>query len=291
MTLDVAIRHETHYRFDRVVDIMPHIIRLRPAPHCRTEILRYHMQVWPESRRLFWQQDIYGNHVAKAVFPEKSNELLVEVELAARLRAINPFDFLLDIEASRYPFSYPERWLPTLAPYLDVSEDSSLLREWVSQAATEDIGTINLLVDETQRTAAAIGYQRRDEPGLQRCADTLQLGSGSCRDSSWLLTQGLRCLGLAARFVSGYLIQVHHDDAGNPASALTDEDYSELHAWVEVFVPGAGWIGLDPTSGMLAGAGHIPLACTPTPDEAAPVTGNTGRCRAELIYRNTIIDI
>lgn len=288
MTLNVAIQHHTHYRFDRMVDIMPHIVRLRPAPHCRAEVHHYELLMSPASARKFWQQDVYGNHVARVIFPEPSDLISISVNMNLGLHALNPFDFLIDISASRHPFDYPQRWLPALAPYLAVTDDSAELRDWVSALESGNRETVDLLMSETRRTAGHISYQLREEPGLQSCQQTLAMASGSCRDSSWLLLQSLRCRGLAARFVSGYLIEAETDATGNPVALMKEARQGELHAWVEAFIPGAGWIGMDPTSGLLAGTGHIPLACAPDLEDMAPVTGSTGRCRVELTFHSEV---
>jgi len=291
MTINVAIRHQTNYRFDRTVDIMPHIVRLRPAPHCRTIITHYALAVEPDSHYIHWQQDPFANHVARLVFRQPADSLHFIVDLTARIQHFNPFDFFIEDNAASFPFQYDERLHKALSLYLEVTDQSPALADWVAAADTQSRSTIEFLIDENRRTHELIDYVIRHESGVMTCAEVLASGRGSCRDSSWLLMQSLRSLGIAARFVSGYLIQVQTDDNGKPAKLVQESDYSELHAWVEVFLPGAGWIGLDPTSGMLANAGHIPLACTADPADAAPISGSTGICEVEFSYRNELVHL
>lgn len=282
MSRQVSIRHLTRYRFDRPVDIMPHMIRLRPAPHCRTPVTRYRLHIDPSSHFLHWQQDPFTNHVARLVFSEPCQALTIDVELTAVLTPFNPFDFFLEPDAATFPFSYPESLLRGLMPFLQADEHDPELMAWVEEGRSGGRDTIGFLVEENRRTHQAIEYLQRFEPGVQTCRETLRERRGSCRDSSWLLMQTLRHLGLAARFVSGYLIEVDDEGSGG---------FTGLHAWVEVFVPGAGWIGLDPTSGLLASEGHIPLACAPDVGNTAPVTGATSPCNVTMEYHNEITDI
>jgi uncharacterized protein (DUF2126 family)/transglutaminase-like putative cysteine protease len=273
MTIHVALHHRTTYRYGHPVTLGPQSVRLRPAPHCRSRILSYSLKVLPAEHFLNWQQDPQSNYIARLVFPQKTTELSIEVDLVAEMAAMNPFDFFLEPYAEEYPFEYEASLERELAPYKRVIDDSPLLDAYVASIPREGRSTNNFLVELNQRLNQAIEYRVRLEPGLQTPDQTLELRSGSCRDSGWLLVQLLRRLGFAARFVSGYLIQLTADTKPLEGPAGPTEDFVDLHAWCEVYLPGAGWIGLDPTSGLLAGEGHLPLACTAEPALAAPVSG------------------
>ncbi len=277
MAIRVALHHKTSYRYDRPVNLSPHQVRLRPAAHSRTPIHAYSLTVEPAEHFINWQQDPYGNYIGRFVFPKPTRELSFTVDLVADMTVINPFDFFVEKSAETFPFAYEDTLRQELAPYLHLDPAGPLLQDWIARLRTEclahPMSTSDFLVAVNQRLQADIRYLVRLEPGVQSPEETLQLRSGSCRDSGWLLVQILRHLGLAARFVSGYLIQLVADQKPLDGPAGTDHDFTDLHAWTEVYVPGAGWIGLDPTSGLFAGEGHIPLACTAMPSSAAPVTG------------------
>ncbi len=278
MTLRVALHHETRYRYDRAVRLGPQTIRLRPAPHCRTPVASYSLRIEPEEHFLNWQQDPQGNFLARVVVPEPARELRVTVDLVAEMVVINPFDFFLEESAERWPFEY-EPWLAEeLEPFLEVERPGPGLAAWLASVPRDATATIDFLVALNQRLERDIEYVIRLEPGVQTPEETLGSGRGSCRDSAWLLVHILRNLGIAARFASGYLIQLVPDVPSLDGPSGATEDFTDLHAWAEAFVPGAGWIGLDPTSGLLAGEGHIPLACSPKPQSAAPVTGELEPC-------------
>jgi len=291
MSIRVAIQHHTHYRFDRPVQLSPHIFRLRPAVHCRTPIEAYSLKIGPSNHFMNWQQDPFGNYLARVVFPDKVQELDVKVDVIARLQVINPFDFFYEEYAEKFPFDYPEALKKELAPYLEVSESGPLLTAWLAHVPRKPLPSNDFLVEINQRLYKDVNYTLRMEPGIQSCEETLGKKLGSCRDSGWLLVQVMRHLGLAARFVSGYLVQLTADVKSLDGPSGPEQDFTDLHAWCEVYIPGAGWIGLDPTSGLLAAEGHIPLACTASPESAAPVFGYTDECETEFTFVNKVTRI
>lgn len=284
MSIHVALQHVTHYRYDRPINLGPQVVRLRPAPHSRTRILSYALQVWPGEHFVNWQQDPQGNYLARLVFPEKTEELKVTVDLVAEMAVFNPFDFFLEPHAEKIPFAYVEAERRELAPYLVTEAGGPLFAKYLAGVERKPTPSVDFLVALNQRVAQDIRYLIRMEPGVQSPEETLQLASGSCRDSAWLLVQLLRHLGLAARFVSGYLIQLTADVKALDGPSGTEQDFTDLHAWCEVYLPGAGWIGLDPTSGLFAGEGHVPLACSPEPSSAAPISGVLDECECEFAH-------
>jgi uncharacterized protein (DUF2126 family) len=284
MSIHVALNHVTHYRYDRPVLLAPQIVRLRPAPHARTPILAYSQRVAPAKHFVNWQQDPQSNWLARLVFPERTRELRIEVDLVAEMSVINPFDFFLEPYAEKFPFRYEDWQLAELAPYLARLPASPRFQRYLDAIPREPKETVTFLVDLNLRLSKDVRYLIRLDPGIQTPEETLEAASGSCRDSGWLLVQLLRHLGLAARFVSGYLIQLKPDVKPLEGPAGTDVDFTDLHAWCEAYLPGAGWVGLDPTSGLFAGEGHIPLACTPEPMSAAPVTGFTEPCECDFSH-------
>jgi uncharacterized protein (DUF2126 family)/transglutaminase-like putative cysteine protease len=292
----VALEHRTSYTFDRLVEVHPHVIRLRPAPHARTPIEAYTLDVEPADHFINWQQDAFGNFLARLVFPNPTRALTITVGLIADLKVINPFDFFIEEFAETVPFSYPADLREDLEGYLRPVDDAGpgsgpadLVRAWVQgHPITPGMRTIDFLVELNRAVNADVSYSVRMEPGVQTPERTLQTGVGSCRDSAWLLVSILREFGLAARFVSGYLVQLTSDVPALDGPSGPAADFTDLHAWTEVYVPGAGWIGLDPTSGLFAGEGHIPLAATPHPASAAPITGSTGIAETVFEFSNTV---
>ncbi|MDX2486582.1 MAG: transglutaminase family protein [Gammaproteobacteria bacterium] len=291
MAIRVAINHKTEYQYDRLVNLSPHIVRLRPAVHTRTPVHSYSLKILPEEHFINWQQDPYGNFLARLTFPEKTRKFSVEVSLVAEMVVINPFDFFLDEDANHYPFTYDKNLAAQLAPYTTIKANGPLLRKWLAGVDRTRMQTNDFLVSLNQKLQQDIGYNIRMEPGIQKCDETLTLKRGSCRDTAWLLVQILRHLGLASRFVSGYLIQLKADEKSLDGPSGTDQDFTDLHAWVEVYLPGAGWVGLDPTSGLFAGEGHIPLACTPNPMNASPISGASDKAEVEFYFHNEVTRI
>ena len=328
MSIHVALRHLTRYRYDRPVSLGPQVVRLRPAPHCRTPVLSYSLRVTPEKHFINWQQDPQSNYLARLVFPEKTREFVLEVELVAEMSVYNPFDFFLEPHAEHFPFRYDPVLAHELEPFQRKLPLSSRMGDYLRgirsrflngsgrgalahvAALHSEVGesahrhgvlpeagvltaqkdsdsrprTMDFLVAVNQSLWQDIRYLVRLEPGVQTPEETLELGSGSCRDSAWLLCQLFRHLGLAARFVSGYLIQLKPDVKSLDGPSGAEKDFTDLHAWCEVYLPGAGWVGLDPTSGLLAGEGHLPLAATPDPQSAAPITGAVDKAEVSFDF-------
>jgi len=333
MSIHVALRHVTRYRYDRPVTLSPHVVRLRPAPHCRTPILSYSLRVTPDDHFINWQQDPQANYQARLVFPNPTHEFAVEVDLVAEMAVFNPFDFFLEPQAEHFPFRYDPVLAHELEPYHRKLPLTPLMGEYLrgirqqllgknahllhavpgvhSEVAHHPSGgilpeahvlspasdndprprTIDFLVALNQQIWKDIRYTIRLEPGVQTPEETLELGSGSCRDSAWLLCQTLRHLGLATRFVSGYLIQLKPDVQSLDGPSGAEQDFTDLHAWTEVYLPGAGWVGLDPTSGLMAGEGHLPVAATPDPQSAAPIVGMTSKAEVEFDFQMEITRI
>ena len=288
MSIHVALRHTTHYVYERPISLGPQTVRLRPAPPCRTPVLSYSLRVEPADHFVNWQQDPHSNYLARLVFNGTAREFRVDVDLVVEMSVYNPFDFFLEPEAERFPFAYDEAVRRDLEPFQHPVPPSPRLDEYVAGLKRELTGkeekplTIDVVVELNRRIADDVKYLIRTEAGFQTPEETLEKGSGSCRDSAWLLCQVLRRLGLASRFVSGYSIQLKPDVKSLDGPTGVAEDFTDLHAWCEVYLPGAGWIGLDATSGMLAGEGHIPLAATPDPQSAAPISGTVEKCDSEF---------
>ncbi len=290
--MQVAIHHVSHYQYAHPVSLGPQIVRLRPAPHCRSHIVSYALQVEPAPHFIHGYQDHLANYLARLVFTEKVSEFKVTVDTVIQMSAYNPFDFFLEPSAERYPFNYDPTVKQELASYLQaepLSEATPLLQAYLHKINRNNQATVDFLVTLNQTVHQDLAYLTRMEPGVQTPELSLLRGQGSCRDSAWLLVQLLRHCGLAARFVSGYLIERAPDalllSEGHGAPGDEAMGSTELHAWCEVYLPGAGWIGLDTTSGLMAGDGHIPLACSPQPDGAAPIEGATEKTEVTFTHQ------
>ena len=288
MSIHVALRHVTQYRYDRPVALLPQTVRLRPAPHCRTPILSYSQRIAPAGHFLNWQQDPQGNYLARLTFPERVEEFRVEIDLVAEMSVYNPFDFFLEPSAEHFPFSYDPFEARDLQPFLRAEPLTPRLAGYLASIDRRRRATIDMLVEVNRDLQQHISYVIRLDPGVQHVEHTLEVCSGSCRDTTWLLVQIFRHLGLAARFVSGYLIQLAPDIKAIDGPVGASSDFTDLHAWCEVYLPGAGWVGLDPTSGLLAGEGHIPLACTPEPGTAAPISGGVEPSEVDFSFEMSV---
>ena len=291
MSIHVALHHVTHYTYDRPVQLGPQVIRLRPAPHSRSRILSYSLKVEPEEHFINWQQDAFANYQARLVFPKKTTSFKVTVDVVIEMAVFNPFDFFLEPSAEEVPFQYADLVKEELQSYLVKDNKTPLFKKYLASLNRKRQRTIDFLVQINQRLHQDIRYTIRMEPGVQTAEETLTLKSGSCRDTAWLLVQLFRHMNIAARFVSGYLIQLAPDVKSLDGPSGTEVDFTDLHAWCEVYLPGAGWVGLDPTSGLLAGEGHIPLACTPQPSAAAPIEGLMDKAEVEFSHEMSVTRI
>ncbi len=284
MSVRTGLHHVTRYHYDRPVNLGPQIVRLCPAPHSRTRVSSYSLQVTPPQHFVNWQHDPNGNRIARFVFPERTSEFSVTVDLVADLEVVNPFDFFIEPGAETFPFAYSEELRDELASCLTPEPAGAELKRFLAGLPIEPRRTVDFLVELNQHLQKQIRYVIRLEHGVQTVERTLAAAQGSCRDTAWLLVQVLRHIGLAARFVSGYLIQLKPDlkPLDGPAGAAAD--FTDLHAWTEVYLPGAGWVGLDPTSGLLCGEGHLPLAASPHYAAAAPISGLVGAAEVEFSF-------
>jgi transglutaminase-like putative cysteine protease len=275
----VLLQHRTRYRYDRPVTLGPQTIRLRPAPHTPATISSYRLTILPEGHSLHRHQDPSGNFLARVLFASPVTCFEIGVELQAEIGAANPFDFFLEPEVADWPFRYPEDVAAELAPFRVVDAAGPEFAGLVAGIPTAGQPTIEVLTQSARIVKERVSYQVRLEAGVQTPEETLAWGMGSCRDSAWLLVQLLRWRGFAARFVSGYLIQLAGDVGG---TGERPPDTADLHAWAEAYLPGAGWIGLDSTSGLLTSEEHIPLAASLGPASAAPISGTVEHSVAEF---------
>lgn len=283
------ILHRTVYRYPRPAALGPHQVRLRPANHARALIESYGLHVSGDPA-VHWLQDPFGNHVAHVSFRKGQLHEALElcVELAADVRPVNPFDFHVEDRYKAAPFTYAEDLRQELGPFLQAPPGGDGLQGPGLRGVLAELParreTVEEIVDLNHRVHRALRYVIREEPGIWDPEETLAHGRGSCRDFTVVLLAALRARGFAARFVSGYLVQLTDEGMIPDEPRGVSRDVVDLHAWAEVFLPGAGWIGLDATSGLLCGEGHIPLACTARPALATPVEGTSDTPAREVTF-------
>lgn len=284
MAIKVALNHRTFYNYDRFATLGPQVVRLRPAPHCRSRIVSYSLKVHPEETFVNWQQDPQSNYIARLLLQEPTKSFGLEIDLVVDLAPINPFDFFLEESATSYPFEYSSVLKKELRPYFSKIPLRGRFKEFVESIDVSKKDTNDFVAEINQKVNSSLEYTLRMDPGIFSPEKTLKVGKGSCRDFAWLLVHVFRRLGIAARFVSGYSIQLKPDQVPveEDAGAGVEEDCCDLHAWCEVYLPGAGWVGLDATSGLFCGEGHIPLATSADARGAAPIEGGITECKTEF---------
>jgi transglutaminase-like putative cysteine protease len=262
----LKIKHVTTYEYAQAVTLLPHKLLLRPREGHDVRIESAELIISP-AYQLQWQRDVYDNPVALATFLEVSNQLSISSCVVIQHYDNQPLDFLVADYAVLFPFQYDVAERIDLSPYLLMifEQDRSLLGQWLHQFwyAGQVVETYLLLEWINKAIATGFTYQQREEPGVQTPATTLAKGTGSCRDFATLFIEACHYLGLAARFVSGYLY--------SPTLSL---DQGATHAWSEVYLPGAGWKGFDSTSGLLVGNHHITVAVSRHPESVPPVSGS-----------------
>lgn len=288
----VLIQHRSRYIYERPSLLGPQVIRLRPSDHTRARIETYRLAVSPE-HRMHWQRDPHGNHIARVTFKAGQRVAALEmvVELGVEIHPVNPFDFFLDDRVKKVPFRYPDRLDAELAPYLDTGDPAYRLGKHTTELLKQlpwEGDTVGVLIGMNAEIQKRVAYVIRDEAGVWTPEETLVNGRGSCRDSAVLLVAMMRARGIAARFVSGYLVQLTDEGMIPDEPKGVTRDVVDLHAWAEAYIPGAGWIGFDGTSGLLCGEGHIPLAATASPATAAPLDGTSELAATSVEFSTTI---
>jgi transglutaminase-like putative cysteine protease len=259
------IQHRTHYRYASPVSFGSHRLMFRPRENHSMLLPEFNVTISP-AHRLHWIRDLYENNIGLLDLIEMSSDLVIESECIVQVTERNPFDFIIPSEAEEYPFSYDHEVAAELAPLISVlyRRDEGRVREWLSPYwhPGKRVGTLEFLQSLTKGIYATIKYQRRERKGVQSPAETIECNSGSCRDFAALFIEACRCLGLAARFVSGYMY------------SPTITGRMSMHGWAEVYLPGAGWIGFDPSWGILADSNYIPAAVTRHAEHAPPISGS-----------------
>lgn len=264
----LRIDHITEYRYRRTVGLTPHRLRLHPRAVPGLRILRSELRVHPGEHTLRWSLDAEGNVIGSATFPSETDLLRIESTLLLEQRITNPFDFLLETRALRLPLSYDDRERHFLAPFLQASDPGSareiclLLEPFLRGVSARDL-TLDFLTAFNRAIPALFRYSLRHEPGVQTAEETITRREGTCRDFAHLFIESVRTAGLASRYVSGYL-------CSSPGSNREDH----THGWCEVYLPGAGWRGFDPTNGILAGPHHVAVATSLLAGDIPPVEGS-----------------
>lgn len=265
----LKIDHTNRYRYTRPVELTTHRLMLRPAESHGLQIRSENVEIHP-AHKLSWEHDVFYNSVAQVSFTQKTEELRISSQYTVEQFNINPFDFVLEIYTNELPFAYRGEDVDDLAPYLrpQYPEDQPAIHDWLrpfldSQGRGK---TLEFLLTLNEFVAASFTYGRREEAGVQRPAETLAGRSGSCRDFALLFMEAARHMGLAARFVSGYLCSADQEELEVAANAT--------HAWTEIYLPGGGWKGFDPTCGILAAGLHVRVAATRNPGQATPIRGS-----------------
>lgn len=258
----IKILYRTDYRYERTVSFSPHIFRLFPKAdqYVGTESLHFETNPGADVQ---YRKDVFDNNIAFCFYPEKGQDLIAQLEIGLQLRERNAFHFLLDSHALDFPFQYKPSEMRALAPYLTTADPGAPLRLPFWQP--EPKPTVTALVELNEAIFKNLKYERRDEGPARPPLETLSLGSGACRDFSVLLAETLRGMGIAARLASGYLCEF---------GELEKRSEGALHAWTEAYLPGAGWLGLDPTNGVFCNENHITAAVGLTPDDISPVSGS-----------------
>ncbi len=269
--LRISIEHSNRYRYTRPVELTKHRLMLRPSENHGLNILESSLEVSP-LHQISWEHDVFDNSVAHLNFTEKTDELIITSRYELEQFNLNPFDFVMEIYTNDLPFAYRGDDAIDLQPFMQPQfpEAEAAVREWLRPFLdAEGRGkTLDFLLATNSAIAEQFGYGRREEEGTQTPAETLKLRTGTCRDFALLFMEIARHMGLAARYVSGYLCSSAEDET---APEVAD---NSTHAWTEIYLPGAGWKGFDPTSGILAAGYHVRVAATRNPAQATPIRGS-----------------
>jgi transglutaminase-like putative cysteine protease len=259
--MNLQVKYRAEYRYEGKVSLSPHVVRLFPRDALQASVRSFRFATNPHGSS-HWRHDLFDNVVAQCFYPREEDHLVFELDAEIAVEERNPFGFLLDSRALQWPVEYDAREREFLAPLMRAAQTEL-------PAALRPISgseTIGALVGMNQWIHSNIAYERRDQGDPHLPAETLRLRRGACRDTAVLLAAALRAQGLAARLVSGYLWESVSDPADRKAEGA-------LHAWTEVFLPGAGWVGMDPSNGVLADHHYLATAAGITPDDIAPVKG------------------